>query len=136
MTGIEKSEFVGSERDEVVMQLRRGEISREGAEAWARDNNQPPFIKRPDIDRFDPFEEPYWTTAMAVAWIIWGTKDAVRQHWDKYRNECTAWVRHRWVLPDDQNAPEGRVEEGWHIETLGPVSVHDILHKAARHDPN
>jgi hypothetical protein len=41
----------------------------------------------PEPDKFDPMVEPWWTLAMAAAWIIWRRPNAVRQAWPKYRNE-------------------------------------------------
>ena len=66
---------------------------------------------------------------MAVAWIIWRTPEAVREHWDKYRRECTVWVSHSWPV-----CVGGRNEIGWHTEKRSPVSVYDILQSAPRND--
>ncbi|MEO6015051.1 MAG: hypothetical protein ABIQ30_15895 [Devosia sp.] len=39
------------------------------------------------IAKFDPLDEPIWTMPMAVAWIVDGTKGAVRAQWPKYLSQ-------------------------------------------------
>jgi hypothetical protein len=73
------------DRHDIVMRVRRGEMSAEAAEDWAKANDQSPFFPAPDNPRFDPMKEPYWTLAMALAWIIWRTPDSVRENWNAYR---------------------------------------------------
>jgi hypothetical protein len=62
------------------------------AEAEASRLGLPKLAKKPDPAEFDPMKEPSWTLIMALAWIMWRTPDAVRNHWDAYRVECEDWV--------------------------------------------
>jgi hypothetical protein len=130
MTGNERSGYVPSGRDEIVARLRIGEITPEEAEAWARENNQPPFLSKPDAALFDPIREPYWTLAMAAAWIIWRTPNAVREHWDAYLVECKEWRFSEQIFPD------GRREAGWDARRRNPVGLSDIFLKAAKSIPD
>jgi hypothetical protein len=128
MAEIAWTNYVPSKRDDVVMMVRRGEKNPEEAEAWAKENNQPPFASSPDITRFDPMRETDWTFAMAAAWIIWRTPDAVRKHWDAYLYECREW-RCR-----ESRFSDGRHEVGWEVQKCPMVSLRDVVRKAAKVD--
>jgi hypothetical protein len=53
-------------------------------EAWARRVRPPP-------EKYDPDKRSRWSITMTVAWIIWHDRDAVRNQYDDYRNECADW---------------------------------------------
>lgn len=110
-------------REDMLKRASNGEITPEQAEAWAEQNRQPSFASRPDASKFDPMKEAYWTLAMAAAWIIWGTRDAVREHWNSYRAECWDWTE---IKRKGGASGDG----GWHIEKLRPISLHDICREA------
>ena len=103
----------------------------EQAIIWAESKNLPPFVSEPDPTLFDPMDEPDWTPAMAVAWIIWRTPEAVREYWDEYREKCTIWVPHDQILPGDQGQVEGRREVGWETDKWRPATITSILSRAA-----
>lgn len=70
---------------------------------------------RPPLDQFDPMKIPRWTLHMAVAWIMWGRPDEVREWWDAYREKCTEWKWHD--VEQGENEPVAmRTAE------IGPVS--------------
>src|ERR1700722_4247291 len=91
MANVDPPDGAAADRVEIVMQARRGEMSPEQAEAWAREKSQPPFASTPDAARWEPMTEPDWTLAMTAAWIMWRTPEAVRENWNAYRTECSAW---------------------------------------------
>jgi hypothetical protein len=110
--------------------LVRDKMTPDEAEAWASGRNLPPFAASPDVARFDPMTEPDWTLAMAAAWFIWRTPEKVREHWDAYLLECRVWK------PLEATYPDGRSERGWDLCKRKPVSLHDVMFKAARADPD
>jgi hypothetical protein len=66
---------------------------------------------------------------MAAAWMIWRTPEAVRNHWDEFR--CLPkWRRRKGNLDQEHGAI------GWEVRRLEPVSLHDVLHEAAKNDPS
>jgi len=130
MAEIDRSKYANVDRDDVVMLLRRGEWTPADAEAWSNvHSKERPFVSVPAHDRFDPMCEPEWTLAMAAAWVIWRTADAVREHWDAYLFECTE------LRISEQTFGDGRTEVGWESRRRHAVSVHDIFREAASSDP-
>ncbi len=71
--------------------VQNGEMTPEEAEAEAKRLGVGPLRKVADPAQFDPTSKATWTLAMAVAWIVWRTPDAVRENWDDYRRECFDW---------------------------------------------
>ena len=78
-----------TERDRVLDRLLRAKMTPKQAEEWALKNHEEPFASRPEPSKFDPMKEIYWTTPMVFRWIRWRSLDAVRDAWDRYRQECT-----------------------------------------------
>jgi hypothetical protein len=130
MASVDPPDDTPADRVEVVMRARRGEMSPEQAEAWARHNGQPPFASSPDLALFEPMTEPFWTLSMTVAWIMWRTPEAVRENWNAYRTECSVWHRHSASFAD------GRRELGWMIDRRDTVSLFDTLNEGARKHPD
>jgi hypothetical protein len=118
----EGSGRVPNGRDEILDRVRRGELSPEEAEAWARDNGQPPFAVEAGHAQFDPMAEEFWTLAMTAAWIIWRTPDVVRRRWRAYQRQCWVWRRY------------GLYRSCWEVGRPGPVTLFDVLDEAARQD--
>ena len=130
MAGIEWSDYVPNERDEILMRARRGDLDPAQAEGWARENGQRPFASMPDENAFDPMAEPYWSLGMTAAWILWRTASSVRNYWNDYRTECWEWRAQEAVYSD------GRRERGWKIDQREPVSLFDTLNEATRKHPD
>ena len=82
---------INDPRNTILHKVSRGEMKTAEADAWARDNGQPPFVGTPDPSQFDPMSAPDWTLAMATAWILWQTPDDVRKVWDKFVLGSTYW---------------------------------------------
>ena len=105
----------------------RGKKTPDEAEQWLAEKNAvadiklrlPPFAATPDLVRFDPMAEKDWTLAMAAAWIIWRTPEAVREHWNDYRFECKEWRRREENLADKQMGKwrfrKGGMQKGWEL---------------------
>ena len=130
MAGIEWPDYVPTERDEILMRARRGDLDPAQAEEWARENGQRPFASMPDENAFDPMAEPYWSLGMTAAWILWRTASSVRNYWNVYRTECWEWRAQEAVYSD------GRRERGWKIDQREPVSLFDTLNEATRKHPD
>jgi hypothetical protein len=84
------------ERDRIYEGVRAGRLSPEAGDAEAIREGSGRLQTRPDASVFDPTTVSHWTLGMALAWIIWRTPDAVREHWDDYRAkriEWGAWVQ-------------------------------------------
>ena len=86
----------------VVSLVQRGTITSQEAESWARDVGEEPFAHSPDPATYDPMADPDWTLAMATAWIIWRTPDAVRSVWERFAPLCRFWVV---AAPDSRGDP-------------------------------
>ena len=134
-------------RASIERDVLRGKKTPDEAEQWLAEKNAvadiklrlPPFASYPDLVRFDPMAEKDWTLAMAAAWIIWRTPEAVREHWNDYRFECKEWRRREENLADKQMGKwrfrEGGMQRGWEIRKRKLVSLHDVVHEASESDP-
>jgi hypothetical protein len=83
--------YTPDERDELIGGVQAGELMPGEAEAEAQRRGLKTLRDDPDPNDFDPMNEPNWTLPMAVAWIAYRTKEAVREWWDEYRTKCWKW---------------------------------------------
>lgn len=113
-------------RDEILHRAHIGELRPEEAEAEAQKAGVGPLATDPSPDQFDPMKEPYWTLAMALAWIIWKEPNKVRSYWNDYRRECWVWREREHRVP-----PDGQVQRGSHLEQEKLVSLHDVWKREA-----
>jgi hypothetical protein len=79
------------DRREVIRMVEDGELSPAQAERIARQNKWGGFEIKPAASAFDPSRQPWWTLAMAVAWIVWRDYEYVRKVWSDYRKACWVW---------------------------------------------
>ncbi len=107
-------DFAPDERDQILTQVRLGEITPEEAEELARSKRLRPFATRPDYANHDPFKKPYWTLTMALAWVA--TRDPQRvAHWDNdFRNRCLEW----FPIRADAISPAG-----YELRSLAPADL-------------
>jgi hypothetical protein len=108
-------------RDDILHRAQIGELTPDQAEAEAGKAGIGPLAEEPPLPQFDPMEEPHWTLAMALAWVIWTDPDRVRSYWNDYRRKC--WV---WRYRENRVPPDGQIQKGWHLEQEKPVSLHDV----------
>jgi hypothetical protein len=113
-------------RDALFERAGRGEISGEEADAEAERLGLGRLSHQPRASEYDPAKETYWTLPMAIAWIAYGTLDAVRDHWSEYRAQCMDWHWSRY-----RNGPDGEVTEGWLLQQRSPASVATLALGAA-----
>jgi len=121
-------------RQSILERFRRDEITREEADAEARACGFASLEARPDPSEFDPLAEPFWTVPMALAWIIYGSADSVRELMESYRAGCLVW-RHTGDWPAD-----GELSTGWRkerkeiFELLPPerMDIFDVTNNASR----
>ncbi len=117
-------------RNLVVGLVERGQIVPDEAEAWARETGAEPFAQTPDLAKFDPMAEPDWTLAMATAWAIWRTPEAIRRVWNRFLQECTSWERYEATLPRPYG-PDGRTHVvGSRLVQPEPKAPDDVLRSA------
>jgi hypothetical protein len=83
-------------RDKLIGDVRRGDLTPEQAEAEVARLGLGPLASEPDPASYDPMKEVDWTLPMAVAWIAYRTRDAVREWWDDYRAERWIWRFQAW----------------------------------------
>lgn len=116
-------------RAELLDRVRRGDFSREEAETEADRLGVGPLATRPDASAFDPRGKPWWTLAMALAWIVWRTLDKVLEFDGDYRAECLGWRPFNGFVPVDDGQSAKRVQ-GYELAPLGPVTalMFDISH--------
>jgi hypothetical protein len=107
-------------RAEILIRVRRGEMSTKAAEKWAAENHEI-FSTRPNPGQFDPMAEPQWTLPMAAAWIIERSRDAVREHWDSYRSGFRRWVS------CEGSSPDGRKQLGLELREVGPSNLFEVF---------
>lgn len=104
----------------ILAMVRNGDLSPQQAEEWATSRGLAPFAGKPDPQGFDPMTDPLWTITMALAWLIWRTKDAVIEATDEYRRNWREW---RIVQGDSDNLDD-RV---WDLKPVAKLSVADLL---------
>lgn len=81
-----------SRRDLLIDDVQYGRKTPAEAEAEAVRLGLGPFARRPDPADFDPVNEAWWSLPMTIAWILWRSRDQVREYWDEYRIECIDWI--------------------------------------------
>src|SRR5262245_22120899 len=105
-------------RDSMIDKVRYGELTPDQAEAEAARLGIGKLAAKPDVSKFDPMKEPWWTLPMAVAWIAWRSPSAVREWWDPYRSECWNWHFKEWRVGVD-----GPVHAGHFLERRRPATL-------------
>jgi hypothetical protein len=88
-------------------------------EAELAANNLPPLAVTPDPGKFDPDSEVRWTLAMAAAWIVWRTPEAVRQAWWNYRREVRQWVGPLELPDESEEQQPTNGYQTWGYQTSG-----------------
>ena len=118
-------------RLEIQHLVRWGRITPQDAEDWLREwpheRREDPFRFEPDPAKFDPLRETYWTLGMAAAWVLWRTRDAVREEWDDFVSERTDWVK---INERDAfaAAPNAYVEaRGYELRASAPKGAWGVL---------
>jgi hypothetical protein len=117
----------GKVRNRILSLVREGRLSPAQAEGWTKKRGEESF-ETPDRAKLgDPISLPNWTLAMATAWIIWRSPDAVRDSWNDYRCECYGWDR----IPIGGS---GLQRMAWELRRLPPVSRSTVRSWAFRQD--
>jgi hypothetical protein len=120
MCGVDNVE--PSTRDQLIDDVQHGRKTPTEAEEEAARHCVGPLASAPDPIEFDPMKEAWWSLPMTIAWILWRSKDQVREHWDKYRLECWDWHFGRW-----QVGVHGNVQEGWFLKQRPPASMEQMM---------
>jgi hypothetical protein len=111
--------------DVLITQVNYGELTPQQAELEVGLSGLEPFEFRPDPPDFDPMKETTWSLVMALAWIMWRTPDAVREMWNRYRQEFRFWVPRSWQVPG------GPIHKGHFLEKKDPAALMDLTLLAA-----
>jgi len=106
-----RSSDATDQRDQLVERAKRGEITGAQADAEAVRLGLGSLSSTPSSDAHRAEDEPHWTLAMVLAWIIYLDLDKVRDWSAPYRARCWLWVRKPW-----RSGPDGPVREGWFLE--------------------
>lgn len=68
-------------RREIVAAVENGEISPEDAEQKAREMGLGGFSRYPELNTLSAMELDVWSLDMALAWIIWRSREKVEEYW-------------------------------------------------------
>jgi hypothetical protein len=98
-------------REELLGALSDGRMDPPEAEAEAAELGLAPLTTPLDKARYDPMRAPRWTLAMALAWIVWRTSDAVRDLMPRWRHDLYGWYWRDHVVSDGANGTI--VRGGW-----------------------
>ena len=110
-------------RDRIILLVSRGRMSPEKANAIAARRELGPFERQPDPAQFDPMRQPWWTLAMAVAWISRRTTVAVRDCMPEYVAGFLDWAgTGRYVIG---NPP--REHWGFELKQRDPPSLFKLM---------
>ena len=121
------TDYVPSDRDILIDKVQRGELTPQKAEAEAARVGLEPFEVGPNPADFDPMGEASWSLPMALAWIMWRSRDPVREMWDLYREKFRFWVPQRWQVSD------GPIYDGHFLETKAPAGIWDVAVLEGQH---
>jgi hypothetical protein len=118
--------------DEYLNRARRGLMTPAEIEAELAAKKLPPLAMWPDPEKFDPNSEVWWTLAMAAAWIIWRTPDAVRRAWWKFRREVREWIGPLELVVEAEEQPTYgyRITEtvaGYTLESWRQMDLFGVL---------
>lgn len=113
-------------RDELFDLLKFGKLTPDEAEVEARRCGLEPLRRVPNVDKFDPTKETQWTLPMAVAWIAYRSREAVRDWWPSYREQYWDWSHRKWRIGFD-----GDLHEGWFLEQRSPATLSLFLAAAS-----
>jgi hypothetical protein len=111
-----------SPRDNLIDQVRRGQITPDEAELEAEKQGFGPLATTPDPIDFDLEGMPWWSLPMALAWIAWRERKRVREHCAEYRNDWLIWVPGSWNVPTDDGAEFARID-GHELKAVGPSTA-------------
>jgi hypothetical protein len=103
---------------DLIQRVAEGDLTYDEAEAEAERLGIGPLRRQPDPAAFDPMQEPFWSLTMAVAWISWRTKEAVREVWDDYRFACEDWHYEKY-----RSGPDTPVKAHVWIEARRPANL-------------
>jgi hypothetical protein len=81
-------------REDLLLRVRRGELTPDEAEAQAGEHGLDPLATMPADHEHDPRDKSRWSLAMALAWIVWRDFGEVRAWDNDYRARCSRWSRH------------------------------------------
>ncbi|CAN7310586.1 hypothetical protein LJR090_002297 [Bosea sp. LjRoot90] len=105
-----------------------GLLDAETAEGLAADLNCKPLANRPDISKFDPRDDAFWSLPMAVAWIMSRDWKKVAQQKSDYRA-----AREDWYCESNVGLPKGGrlngyiIAASWQIRNLRPAAIDRLL---------
>lgn len=111
--------FRGRERDRLLDQVSLGEMSPQEAEDEAKEKGVGPFAVRPDPALHDPLKKPFWTLAMALAWIVYRDPSQVMEWDNEFRGN---WMEWRPLGPGHELRPVTLVD-GKRFEEWGAISA-------------
>ena len=124
-------DFRGRERDRLLDQVSLGEMSPQEAEDEAKEKGVGPFAVRPDPALHDPLKKPFWTLAMALAWIVYRDPSQVMEWDNEFRGN---WMEWRPLGPGHQLRPvtlvDGKRFEEWGAISADPDQTPDGLFSA------
>jgi hypothetical protein len=123
---IPRADFIAwveeSTRDWLFDAIASGKLEPSNVENSLTAHGLKPLNPEPDPSIFDPLKEPFWTVAMAVAWISWGKAHAVTHQWDKFLQTGGWWRESRLF---GQSKP-GFIREQLSSRSLNWLSLYEV----------
>jgi hypothetical protein len=101
-------------REHFFSAVAKGEIVPNSADKLLAAAGFEPLYAAPDLDEFHPENEPYWTLAMTVAWMVWHTIEAVTNVWEPFVSKCRYW---------GESSGPGQLKPGFVLEQSKPRSL-------------
>lgn len=105
-----------------------GLLDAAAAERLAAELNCKPLAGKPDIAKFDPRDDAYWSLPMAMAWVMSLDWKQVAQQKLDYRTAHEDWYCESNVgLPKDGRLNGYIIDASWQIRNLGPAAIDRLL---------
>lgn len=105
-----------------------GLLDADTAEGLAADLNCKPLANRPDVSKFDPRDDAFWSLPMAIAWAMSREWKKVARQKAGYRAAEEYWYCTRNVgLPKDGLLNGYVIGASWQIRSLGPATIDRLL---------
>ncbi|CAI0344991.1 conserved hypothetical protein [Hyphomicrobiales bacterium] len=122
------SDRLGAIKNALLHAASLGLLDAEAAEELAIGLNCAPLAGKPDIAKFDPRAEPYWSLPMAIAWVKSRDWKQVARQMSDYRAGEEYWYCQSNVgLPKDGFLNGYVIAASWQIRALGPATIDRLL---------
>lgn len=115
-------------RDALLHAASLGLLDAEAAERLAVQLHCKPLANRPDIAKFNPLDDAYWSLPMAIVWMMSRDWKQVAKQKSDYRTAHEDWYCEPNVgLPRDGRLGGYIIDASWQIRSLRPAAIDRLL---------